>query len=127
MSAGDDLVVPVEHLGHFISRLQELVVKYKFDFRLAGHAGDGNMHLRIVPGNVPLVDWPTRYSRFREELCRRAYDLGGRISGEHGIGFKKKDILSRLIDPVELDLMRAVKLAFDPNMILNPGKIFDYA
>jgi glycolate oxidase len=127
VAAGDDLVVPVEHLSRFITRLQELVTAYSFDFRLAGHAGDGNMHLRIVPGSVPLTEWPDRYNQFREELHRSAYDLGGRLSGEHGIGYKKKAALARLIDPVELSLMRAIKLAFDPNLILNPGKIFDPA
>jgi glycolate oxidase len=123
----DDLVVPVEQLAGFLSRLQELVARYSFDFRLAGHAGDGNMHLRIVPGVVPLADWPAHHARFRDELYRSAYDLGGRLSGEHGIGFKKKAALSGLIDPVELALMRSIKLAFDPNLILNPGKIFDQA
>jgi glycolate oxidase len=53
------------------------------------------------------------------------YKLGGRLSGEHGIGIKRKEFLSGIIDPVELALMRAVKKAFDPNHILNPGKIFD--
>jgi len=125
VALSDDLVVPVERLAEFISRLQDLVARYGFDFRVAGHAGDGNMHLRIAPGGVPLTDWPALHARFRDELYRSAYDLGGRLSGEHGIGFKKKAALSGLIDPVELSLMRAVKRAFDPNWILNPGKIFD--
>ncbi|MFZ4858305.1 MAG: FAD-binding oxidoreductase [Desulfuromonadaceae bacterium] len=85
------------------------------------------MHLRIVPESVPLAEWPGRYNQFREELHRSTYSFGGRLSGEHGIGYKKKAALARLIDPVELSLMRAIKLAFDPNMILNPGKIFDPA
>ncbi len=127
VAVSDDLVVPVDRLAEFISRLQELVSDYRFDFRLAGHAGDGNMHLRIAPGDVPLSAWPAVHALFRDELYRTAYDLGGRLSGEHGIGFKKKAALSGLIDPVELSLMRAIKRAFDPNLILNPGKIFDPA
>jgi len=127
VSASEDLVVPVDRLGEFVSRVQELVARYCFDFRLAGHAGDGNMHLRIVPGATSLLEWPVAHSRFRSELYRTAYGLGGRLSGEHGIGYKKKAALRGLVDPVELALMRAVKLAFDPNQILNPGKIFDPA
>jgi glycolate oxidase len=127
MSANEDLVVPVDRLGEFISLVQELVARYCFDFRLAGHAGDGNMHLRIAPGASPVSDWPESHARFRGDLYRTAYGLGGRLSGEHGIGYKKKAALAGLIDPVELSLMRAVKLAFDPNQILNPGKIFDPA
>ena len=127
VSASEDLVVPVDRLGEFVSRVQELVARYCFDFRLAGHAGDGNMHLRIVPGATPLLEWPVAHSRFRSELYRTTYGLGGRLSGEHGIGYKKKAALRGLVDPVELALMRSVKLAFDPNQILNPGKIFDPA
>ncbi len=124
---GEDLVVPVELLAGFAARLQELVARYRFDFRLAGHAGDGNMHLRIAPGAVEPDRWPEAHGRFRDELYRTAYALGGRLSGEHGIGFKRKEPLGRFIDPVELSLMRAVKRAFDPNHVLNPGKIFDPA
>jgi glycolate oxidase len=127
VAASEDLVVPVDQLAAFVSRLQKLVARYHFDFRLAGHAGDGNMHLRIVPGEVSPSEWPELHTLFRDELYHSAYGLGGRLSGEHGIGFKKKAALSVLIDPVELSLMRAIKQAFDPNLILNPGKIFDPA
>jgi glycolate oxidase len=78
-----------------------------------------------VPGRVPLDQWQETQTRYRAELYQVVYSLGGRLSGEHGIGLKRKKTLAKLIDPVELELMRAIKKAFDPNNILNPGKIFD--
>lgn len=127
VSAGEDLVLPVDELKRFVALFQELVSRYGFDFRLAGHAGDGNMHIRVVPGTASLETWPLEHSRFRKELYALAYALGGRLSGEHGIGLKRKDAFLEVVDPVELSLMRSVKLALDPNGILNPGKIFDPA
>jgi glycolate oxidase len=125
VAAGEDLVLPVEDLVTFVDKLESLVVRYHFEFRLAGHAGDGNMHLRIIPGTVALANWPDRLAQFRKDLYRITYDLGGRLSGEHGIGLKRKQAFQDIVDPVELSLMKAVKHAFDPNGILNPGKIFD--
>jgi glycolate oxidase len=92
---------------------------------LAGHAGDGNMHISTVPGSLPVEQWEETQTRYRAELYQVVYELGGRLSGEHGIGLKRKKTLAKLIDPVELELMRAIKKAFDPSNILNPGKIFD--
>lgn len=125
VAAGEDLVLPVEDLVTFVEQLEALVTQYHFEFRLAGHAGDGNMHLRVMPGTVPVSTWPEVHERFRRDLYRIAYSLGGRLSGEHGIGLKRKRAFQEIVDPVELSLMRAIKRAFDPNGILNPGKVFD--
>jgi glycolate oxidase len=127
VSVGEDLVVPVDRLAEFIGRMQGLLERYGLDYRLAGHAGDGNMHINTVPGHVPLEHWQDTQTRYRAELYQVVYSLGGRLSGEHGIGLKRKKTLAKLIDPVELELMRSIKRAFDPNNILNPGKIFDLA
>ncbi|MGB9803947.1 FAD-binding oxidoreductase [Desulfofundulus sp.] len=60
-----------------------------------------------------------------EEMYRVVYDLGGNLSGEHGIGAKRKDAMARFMDPVQLDMIRSIKKALDPNLILNPGKVVD--
>jgi glycolate oxidase len=127
VAVGEDLVVPVDRLADFIERMQALLAQYGLDYRLAGHAGDGNMHISTVPGSLPLELWEQTQAKYRAELYRTVYELGGRLSGEHGIGLKRKKTLARLIDPVELELMRSIKKAFDPSNILNPGKIFDFA
>lgn len=126
VSVSEDIVVPVKAVLPFIEEFQRLVAAAGFAFRIAGHAGDGNLHLRIMPNKVALAEWEGALGDFRKELYREVYRLGGRLSGEHGIGFKRKAYLAGLIDPAELLLMKAMKQAFDPHNILNPGKIFDF-
>lgn len=126
VSVSEDIVVPVKAVLPFIEEFQRLIAAAGFAFRIAGHAGDGNLHLRIMPNKVALAEWEGALADFRKELYREVYRLGGRLSGEHGIGFKRKDYLAGLIDPAELLLMKAMKQAFDPNNILNPGKIFNF-
>jgi glycolate oxidase len=125
IGASEDLVVPIDKITEFIQKLEALTASFQFDFRIAGHAGDGNMHVRILPGTVSLPAWENKLKEFRQLLYPITYSLGGRLSGEHGIGFKRKHFLRAVIQPVELELMIAVKKAFDPNFVLNPGKIFD--
>lgn len=120
----EDLVVPVDEINKFIDILEDLSQKWTFEFRIAGHAGDGNMHLAIIP-QPENKDWEAALPLLRQELYAQTYQIGGRLSGEHGIGFKRKQTLATLADPIELLLMKAIKTAFDPNAILNPGKIFD--
>ena len=74
---------------------------------------------------LPEDEWDRRLNGFEHELYEIVYQLGGRLSGEHGIGYKRKDLMQKFTDPVELDMMRRIKLALDPNLVLNPGKIFD--
>jgi glycolate oxidase len=125
IGASEDVVVPVDEISSFIIQLQALISEFNFEFRIAGHAGDGNMHIRTLPGKVPLVEWEETLLQFRKRLYETVYHLGGRLSGEHGIGLKRKHFLCDIMHPAELELMKAVKRALDPNYILNPGKIFD--
>ena len=125
IGVSDDIVVPVDQFGAFIEKLQALTTEFGFEFRIAGHVGDGNIHVHTLPGVTPLTEWEERLLKFRHILYKIVYELGGRLSGEHGIGFKRKYFLNDIIPPAELELMKTVKKAFDPNLILNPGKIFD--
>jgi len=122
----EDIVVPTSAIPALIPRLEELGKKYGMKIPCYGHAGDGNIHATLVKD--PAMDMETWHRN--ELLClREVYrvtkELGGKISGEHGIGLKRKKFLAEVTDPVELGLMRAIKLAWDPNGIMNPGKIFD--
>ncbi|MEM3896896.1 MAG: FAD-linked oxidase C-terminal domain-containing protein, partial [Archaeoglobaceae archaeon] len=92
--------------------------RYGIDLISYGHAGDGNIHQH------PLIfeGWQKVYGKFREEILRLAVEMGGAISGEHGIGEIKKEELRKFY-PEQFELMREIKKLFDPNGILNPGKV----
>jgi glycolate oxidase len=91
-----------------------------------GHAGDGNLHATLVRDpDMDMETWHRNEALCLQELYKVTTQLGGKISGEHGIGIKRKRHLKDVINPVELELMRAIKKAWDPNNIMNPGKVFD--
>ena len=84
-----------------------------------------NIHLNILKNeDIPYEEWEKRIANNQAELYTYVYSLGGRLSGEHGIGYKRRGLMERFTDPVELSMMKAIKKALDPNNILNPGKIF---
>jgi glycolate oxidase len=122
----EDIVVPPSRIPEIIPELERLGKKYRLQIPCYGHAGDGNLHATLVKDPaMPADQWKTNEDRCLRELYRVTAALGGKISGEHGIGIKRRDYLKDLINPVELELMRAIKRAWDPNNIMNPGKIFD--
>ncbi|MCD6529712.1 FAD-binding oxidoreductase, partial [Candidatus Bathyarchaeota archaeon] len=90
-----------------------------------GHAGDGNIHVHPIKGDLSDEEWSEKLPKLMEDLYREARALGGVVSGEHGIGWTKKRYLPICVDEEEIRLMREIKRIFDPNNILNPGKIFD--
>ncbi len=113
-----DVCVPPAHIAEYVKRSNKLAAEYGIDVITYGHAGDGNVHQHPL-----LFDgWQEVYFKFREELFRMALELGGVISGEHGIGAVKKAELKKLM-PKEVELMRAIKSVFDPANVLNPGKV----
>jgi len=122
----EDIVVPTSHIPELLPELERLSEKYKMLIPCYGHAGDGNLHATLVKKpEMDMKTWKKNEDSALKEIYRITSNLGGKISGEHGIGLKRKKYLKDIIDPVELDLMKAVKKAWDPGNILNPGKIFN--
>ena len=114
-----DVVVPRAALPEYMAKVEAISKEHGSFVTGCGHAGDGNVHLTVYQ-----PDSERRSALLTELLCA-GMDLGGVISGEHGIGTEKKRYFIELEDPVKLALMRRIKAAFDPNSILGPGTIFD--
>jgi glycolate oxidase len=114
-----DVVVPRAALPHYVRRVGEISAQYSSGIVGCGHAGDGNVHMSV------LQEDPEIRHQIMTALFEAGVELGGAISGEHGIGRKKKPWFVSLTDPVNLRLMRGIKATFDPNGILNPGAVFD--
>jgi glycolate oxidase len=123
---GEDVVVPVAAIPALVSAMRRLEEKYGVLMPCFGHAGDGNMHARVVKGGDCTEEaWREILPRLLTELYTLTASLGGTISGEHGVGHKRKAYLPLVLSGEAVELMKAIKRAWDPNHILNPGKIFD--
>jgi glycolate oxidase len=121
----EDIVVPLAQIPHLMPELDRLSEKYDVLIPCYGHAGDGNLHATVVKQpETPLDDWDERLPAILEELYTIVNELGGTISGEHGIGSKRSRYLPLVMDQKVIDLQREIKRVFDPLNILNPGKIF---
>jgi len=119
----EDVVVPVSKIPDLINGLQTLGTRFGITIVNFGHAGNGNIHVNLLVD----PDDPNQMinaGTCLDEVFSLVLRLKGTLSGEHGIGIEKRGFISREIDPVTLKLMRQIKLQFDPNGILNPGKIF---
>jgi len=119
----EDVVVPVSRLPELLHGLGELSRKYQVANANFGHAGNGNIHVNL------LVDPDDPAQMLRAEACldevfSLVLKLNGTLSGEHGVGSEKRAYVGREIDPVTMNLMKQIKRVFDPNNILNPGKLF---
>lgn len=121
----EDTVVPRAELPALIRGVKALGKKYDFEVVCYGHAGDGNLHIRIRKEGIPNSYGNPEMNNILRELFGIVKDLGGTISGEHGIGLIQKGFTDIVFNESNLRLMREIKKAFDPNNILNPGKIFD--
>lgn len=121
----EDAVVPRYHLPELIQGVKHLGLTYGFKAVCYGHAGDGNLHIRIKKeGTSNSQDDPEIIASLRA-LFTLIHELGGTLSGEHGIGLVQKSFMDIVFNEKQLDLMRGIKKVFDPNHILNAGKIFD--
>jgi len=121
----EDTVVPRAELPALIRGVKELAVKHDFDVVCYGHAGDGNLHVRIRKEGIPNSHGNEEMTGVLRELFKLVKKLGGTISAEHGIGLIQKPYMDIAFNDPALRLMREIKKIFDPNNILNPGKIFD--
>lgn len=112
-----DSTVPRQRVPQMMAHSREIAAKYGVDLPILGHAGDGNLHPVILyePGQLAVVD------AVASEITDRALALGGTLTGEHGVGTAKRDHMRRAFGPVELAAFRAIKRAFDPDGLLNPG------
>lgn len=120
----EDTVVPRAALPKLINGIKEIGSRYGFESVCYGHAGDGNLHINIIKAGMSDEDWKNKLKDGIAELFQLTADLGGTISGEHGIGLVQKEFMSIKYSELHLNLMRGIKKVFDPNSILNPGKIF---
>jgi glycolate oxidase len=120
----EDTVVPRFELPQLLFHVKEIGKKYGFHSVCYGHAGDGNLHVNIIKGNLSDEQWDTELPKAIRELFTEVVKLGGTISGEHGIGLVQKNYMDIAFPEVALNLMRSIKTVFDPKGILNPGKIF---
>ena len=121
----EDTVVPRAALPALIRGVKQLGIEKDFQVVCYGHAGDGNLHVRIKKEGIPNSHGNKEMKQILRALFVIVKDLGGTISGEHGIGLVQKDFLDIVFDQTQLRLMKEIKKIFDPNNILNAGKIFD--
>lgn len=122
----EDIVVPPAMIPKVVEIITRLGRKYGMLTSCFGHAGDGNLHARLVKRpKDSLKGWPGKIDKALTELYRETKALGGTLSGEHGIGAKRKKYIGLFLGKNELDLMRRIKRVLDPNNIMNPGKIFE--
>ena len=125
VSTSDDFVVPVDKIAVCLEHLMEVSKDYDFKCMCLAHAGDGNLHFSILKMDMSDEEWERQLHAFHEICYAYVYSLGGRLSGEHGIGAKKLEALAACCDPVEMSIMKTIKRAMDPNNILNPGKLIN--
>ena len=121
----EDTVVPRYQLPELLDHVKRIGREYGFESICYGHAGDGNLHVNILRGDLSDHQWREEIPQAIRELFTEVRELGGTISGEHGIGVVQQPYMDIMFPQVTLDLMRSIKAVFDPRGILNPGKIFD--
>jgi glycolate oxidase len=120
-----DCVVPPSRIPALIRGINELADRYGVECQNFGHAGDGNVHTNVLKQDMSDGEWEEKIPQLVTEIYRLSVALGGTISGEHGIGLTRKQHLPMTVDVAQITLMKGIKRLFDPNNILNPGKIFD--
>ena len=120
----EDVTVPRGQIPALINKCKELAKKYNIEIVVLGHAGDGNLHPAILT-DINNKDHYDRSVKAMDEIIEGAVELGGVLSGEHGIGLEKQKFLKRQLEPAVIEMMKKVKALFDPNNIMNPGKIWE--
>jgi len=126
----EDIAVPRDRIPDFVRATQEIAVSLHMDpttgmmLSLAGHAGDGNMHPTILFFTDVTEEKEAKAKQAIEQIVKRGLEMGGTISGEHGIGIHKAEFLELELGRPQIDIMKRIKNAIDPKHIMNPGKIW---
>ncbi|MES2864038.1 MAG: FAD-linked oxidase C-terminal domain-containing protein [Bacteroidota bacterium] len=120
----EDTVVPRYELPTLLKGIKKIGAKYGFNSVCYGHAGDGNLHVNIIKENMTDDNWQIEVPKGIREIFELTVSLKGTLSGEHGIGLVQKNYMDIAFSKVHLELLERIKAIFDPNNILNPGKIF---
>lgn len=121
----EDTVVPRYELPTLLKGVKQIGEKYGFKSVCYGHAGDGNLHINIIKGDLSDDVWNNDLPKAIREIFELTVKLGGTLSGEHGIGYVQKGYMDIAFTPTHLNLMKQIKHLFDPNNIMNPGKVFE--
>lgn len=120
-----DVVVPVNQIANYLTYVKEAGKPFDFEVKSFGHAGDGNLHIYACANDIDEEVFKSQVEKFMKIIYAKAADLGGLISGEHGIGYGKKEYLADYLGETEMRLMSGIKKVFDPKGILNPGKVVE--
>ena len=118
-----DVVVPRSRIADFIKFTHHCAKEVGLRIPSFGHAGDGNLHVYICRDGAPQDEWDLKLKKAFDLMYEKANELGGKVSGEHGIGFAKKEYLKASLTDAEIVLMQGIKKTFDPKNILNPDKV----
>ena len=121
-SVSEDVAVPISRVPHLLTGISAIVQNHHLPFVIFGHAGDGNLHPKIMYDSAD-PDQVKRVDRAVDEIFRLTCELGGTLTGEHGIGVSKAPYMTLEHDRLEMEIMRKIKKIFDPKDILNPGKM----
>jgi glycolate oxidase len=124
LTKSEDVVVPRANLPKLITGIKKIGKDFGFNSVCFGHLGDGNLHVNVLKEQISDEDWNTKIVDGIGEIFKLTVSLGGTLSGEHGIGIAKRPYMPIAMKEMNLELMRGIKKVFDPNGILNPGKIF---
>ncbi|MDO5562759.1 MAG: FAD-linked oxidase C-terminal domain-containing protein [Synergistaceae bacterium] len=120
----EDFVVPTNRVPDLLKLMRDTCGGHSLEWVAYGHVGDGNMHCTVFGPETD--DWHDVLVQVQHEMYPKILELGGTLSGEHGIGFKRKSYMKYFLDKEQIELIKRVKLAFDPLNILNPGKLIDW-
>jgi glycolate oxidase len=120
----EDVVVPRSQIPALLKGIHQIAGSLQVRIISFGHAGDGNVHVNVLKDNLSGGEWERLVPQVSESIYRLTLSLGGMITGEHGIGVTRRPYLTLALGEAQVEVMRRIKTAFDPNAILNPAKIF---
>lgn len=118
-----DVVLPRSHIGEFLNYVRKISDDLNIRIPYFGHVGDGNLHIYFCKDDLDEKTWHDKLKVGFDALYEKAFSFGGLVSGEHGIGYAKREYMQKLLGDKQFHIMRGIKASFDPHHILNPGKV----